>query len=95
MNWGDNRADPWNTAHFLDLAEMTAAFGIAYDWLYDSLTTDQRDTVRQAIIDYGLSYGLESYTNSSSTYAWWQNVNGNWNCGEYTLWALIYITDKL
>ncbi|PVG03343.1 hypothetical protein CPB86DRAFT_793765 [Serendipita vermifera] len=80
MNWGDNRADPWNTAHFLDLAEMTAAFAIAYDWMYDSWTTEQRDTIRQAIIDYGLSYGLSSYTDSGSTYAWWQNVNGNWNC---------------
>jgi hypothetical protein len=80
ITWGDDRADPWNTAHFLDLAELTAAFAIGYDWLYDQWTTDQRDTIRNAIVDYGLTYGLNAYTNTSSTYRWWQTVNGNWNC---------------
>ena len=26
----------WNPRHFLDTAEMTHAFAVAYDWLYDS-----------------------------------------------------------
>lgn len=80
MTWGDDRADPWNTAHFLDLAELTAAFAIGYDWLYDQWTTDQRTQIREAIINYGLKFGLSSYTDPLSTYRWWQTVNGNWNC---------------
>ena len=27
----------WNPSHFLDVAEMTHAFAIGYDWLYDAL----------------------------------------------------------
>ncbi|KAG8875439.1 hypothetical protein FRC20_003853 [Serendipita sp. 405] len=80
MNWGDNREDPWNTAHFLDLAELTAAFAIGYDWLYDAWTDEQRTTIRTAIVNYGLRYGLTSYTDAAATYSWWHNVNGNWNC---------------
>lgn len=80
MTWGDDRADPWNTAHFLDLAELTAAFAIGYDWLYDQWTTDQRAQIREAILNYGLKFGLSSYTDPLSTYRWWQTVNGNWNC---------------
>lgn len=89
MTWGEDRADPWNTAHFLDLAELTAAFGIAYDWLYDQWTADQRTQLRNAIVQYGLNYGLLSYT-TTTTYAWWQGsstvpLNGNWNCGMYNI----------
>lgn len=79
MNWGDDREDPWNTAHFLDLAELTAAFAIGYDWLYDEWTNDQRTSIRDAIVNYGLSYGLSSYT-EATTFGWWQGVKGNWNC---------------
>jgi hypothetical protein len=81
MSWGDNPEDPWNTSHFLDCAEMTAAFAIGYDWLYDQWTGDQRTAIRDAIVNYGIGFGLNSYTNTSSTYGWWHNVNGNWNCG--------------
>ena len=28
----------WNPAHFLDTAEMTHAFALGYDWLYDRWT---------------------------------------------------------
>jgi len=96
ITWGDNRSDPWNTSHFLDVAELTAAFAIAYDWLYDQWTSDQRDTLRQAIIDYGLSFGVNSFTNSSSSFAWWHGVNGNWNCvsnGGLILGALAILDD--
>src|SRR5689334_13159163 len=32
----------WHPAHFLDVAEMTHAAAIGYDWLYDRLTPEQR-----------------------------------------------------
>ena len=28
----------WNPSHFLDVAEMTMAVSIGYDWLYDGLS---------------------------------------------------------
>ena len=38
----------WNPSHFLDVAEMTAALAIGYDWLYDGLSNATRPTIRQA-----------------------------------------------
>jgi hypothetical protein len=76
---GNNPADQWNSLHFLDLAELTAAYSIAYDWLYDQWTDDQKTTIRGNIITYGLNYGVTAYTQN----AFWQSVNGNWNCGMY------------
>lgn len=62
---------------------MTAAFAIAYDWLYDVLTADQKNTIMQNMITYGLSQGIHGYNNANSgDYSgWWANdIQGNWNC---------------
>ncbi|KIM34528.1 hypothetical protein M408DRAFT_325905 [Serendipita vermifera MAFF 305830] len=75
-NPDNDPADQWNSKHFLDLAELTAAYAIAYDWLYDQWTTDQRNTIRSNIVTYGLTFGVAAYSQN----AFWQSVNGNWNC---------------
>lgn len=51
----------WNPDHFLDTAEMTHAFAIGYDWLYDYLTEEQRQLLRRAILELGLHPALETY----------------------------------
>jgi hypothetical protein len=72
--------DKWNTVHFLDTAEFCAAFGIAYDWLYDMWTDDQLSQIRSTLILYGLGPGLDVFTENAS-YGWWSiNITGNWNC---------------
>jgi hypothetical protein len=48
----------WNPSHFLDVAEMTNACALGYDWLYDYLSPEDRATVRKAIIEFGLKPGL-------------------------------------
>ena len=71
----------WNPGHFLDVAEMTAAFAIAYDWMYDGWTDNQKRAIRWSIIDLGLTPGLSALTDSNV--GWWTqpaNGNGNWNC---------------
>ncbi len=65
----------WNPQHFLDVGEMTHAFAIGYDWLYDVLTQLQRDVVRQAIINYGLN----AYLGGHAENAWWLFSEYNWN----------------
>lgn len=72
--------DNWNTGHFLDVAEFTEAFAIAYDWMYDAWTAEQRDAIAWSIINLGLNYGLTAYTDESVGYQWWTKVQGNWNC---------------
>lgn len=46
--------EDWNPDHFLDVAEMTAALAIGYDWLYDELSEESRQTIREAIVEKGL-----------------------------------------
>ncbi|MBT4139053.1 MAG: DUF4962 domain-containing protein [Candidatus Latescibacteria bacterium] len=65
----------WNPAHFLDTAEMTYAFATAYDWLYDQWTEEQRQIMREAIIEKGLKPGLEVYRKD----VWWARNHNNWN----------------
>jgi hypothetical protein len=77
----------WNPSHFLDVAEMTAALAIGYDWLYDDLDAEARKTIREGIIRLGLSPGLKAIRND----AWWATRDNNWNqvcLGGLTMGAL-------
>ncbi|KAJ7434212.1 hypothetical protein B0H11DRAFT_1938807 [Mycena galericulata] len=78
--WGPD-VDRWNAAHFLDTAELSAAYGIAYDWLYDMWTDDQKSMIRSTLYLYGLGPGVQALTNSTDFNGWWaNNIQGNWNC---------------
>jgi Heparinase II/III-like protein len=50
----------WNPSHFLDVAELTAAMALGYDWLYSDLTPDERELFRAAIIAKGLKPGVDA-----------------------------------
>lgn len=65
----------WNPASFLSTAEMTLAFAIGYDWLYDQLTAEERNIIRQAIVEKGLKPGLKVYQSKKG----WPNATHNWN----------------
>ncbi len=65
----------WNPRHFLDTAEMTHAFAIAYDWLYDDWSADQRQTLREAIVQMGFTPALKTYRARN----WWAAARHNWN----------------
>lgn len=61
----------WNPSHFLDVAEMTNAMAIGYDWLYNDLADADRQTIRRAIVKLGLE--------ADAGKGWWHTVNHNWN----------------
>jgi hypothetical protein len=63
----------WNPSHFLDVAEMTMAMAIGYDWLYDQLSPTSRAAIKEAILKKGLEPSLDSKYNS------WLKVEHNWN----------------
>lgn len=65
----------WNPSHFLDTAEMTHAFAIGYDWLYDAWTVEQRETLRAAIVKRGFTPGLKVYERNDG----WARARHNWN----------------
>jgi hypothetical protein len=65
----------WNPSHFLDVAEMSHAVAVGYDWLFDSLDSQTRDRIRAALIEKGLKPGLEVYEKNG----WWVTIEHNWN----------------
>lgn len=83
----------WNPSHFLDVAEMTAALAIGYDWLYADLSPTSRATIRQAIVEKGLRQGIGPEAKFTS----WRRTENNWNqvCfGGLTLGALAVAEDE-
>ena len=66
----------WNPSHFLDTAEMTHAFAIGYDWLYQYWTPERRAVIASAIVEKGLNQALPLYRNNSS---WVAASSNNWN----------------
>ncbi|MFT3935195.1 MAG: DUF4962 domain-containing protein [Chitinophagaceae bacterium] len=70
----------WNPKHFLDVGEMTYAFALGYDWLFDYLSDDQKRIIKSAIIEKGLSRALMAYEGLAvQNESWWPNVGHNWN----------------
>lgn len=67
----------WNPSHFLDVAEMTTAMAIGYDWLYNDLPAQSRDIIRQVIVEKGIRPSLD--TNKDGKPLWWINATNNWN----------------
>jgi hypothetical protein len=63
----------WNPSHFLDVAEMTMAAAIGYDWLYNELSVESREIIKNAIIEKGLKQSLDSKYNN------WAKSTNNWN----------------
>jgi hypothetical protein len=65
----------WNTRHFLDTAEMTHAFAVGYDWLYDTWSDEQRSVLRAAMIEKGLQPALQILREGRG----WARARHNWN----------------
>jgi hypothetical protein len=63
----------WNPSHFLDVAEMTMAVSIGYDWLYNGLPASTRNAVKTAIIEKGLKPSLIPENSG------WVKGSNNWN----------------
>lgn len=61
----------WNPSHFLDTAEAATAIAIGYDWLYDTLSPESRQILRDALVENALLPG------APVTSPWRRNHN-NW-----------------
>jgi len=64
----------WNPSHFLDVAEMSHAVGLGYDWLYSYMDASTRETIKAGLIKNGMEPGLAAYQKS-----WWHKSEHNWN----------------
>ncbi len=64
----------WNPSHYLDVAEMTLAVALGYDWLYAVLSPADRAEIREAIEQKGLG----PYLKKGAKHGWERGGN-NWN----------------
>ena len=64
--------EDWNPSHFLDVAEMTAALAVGYDWLHEKLDEADAKTIRDAIVAKGLQPSF------AGKHSWIRGTN-NWN----------------
>ncbi len=83
--------EDWNPSHFLDVAEMTMAIAIGYDWLYDYFTQEQRNIVVDAIKEKSFEPALDK------KYSWFRNTESNWNpvCNSALIYGAIVFKDEL
>lgn len=75
----------WNNKHFLDTSELTFGVAIAYDWLYDVLSLDERTLIHRKIVDNALQASLsQGFHNSAGN--WNQVCNGGMMAGAIALY---------
>ncbi len=72
------RFPDWNPRHFLDTAEMTAAFAVGYHWLHQAWTEVRRKALVEAILEKGLKPALQAYR-GKARFGWWVKAHHNWN----------------
>ena len=89
----------WNPRHFLDTAEMSTAFALGYDWLYNWMNDQQRTFIRKNMIEKGLNQVMDDYEDRprSRTYCWYQDYPGdNWKlvCNGSMSMAALAIGDE-
>lgn len=91
MNAAANFRD-WNPARFVETAEMTHAFAIGYDWLFNALSVEERTWIREAIVSKGLDQALPLYQKQ----LWWTRERFNWNvaCNSAMAMAALAIADE-
>ena len=85
------RFGDWNPKHFLDVAEMTFALAIGYDWLFDQLDKASRVEIRQAIVNKGVNLPF------TTRHKGWVRARNNWGqvChGGLTAGALAILEDE-
>lgn len=64
----------WNPSHFLDTAVFGTAAAIGYDWLYDSLSADRREALREALRTRLVERAVRDYDRGG----WWTRRRNNW-----------------
>ena len=71
----------WNPYHFLDVGEMACAVGLAYDWIYDAMSEEEKKYIRSSIIKNGFEPAMDDYLDRERkrSYRWYQDMPGdNW-----------------
>lgn len=89
----------WNPSHFLDVAEMSLAVAIGYDWLHAQLSPAERATLKTALLQHGLALASDAYNPAGATdkrVTRWVTAHHNWNqvCNGGLLGAALALADE-
>lgn len=81
--------EDWHPSHYLDVAEIAAALGIGYDWLYDYLSDKSRETISQALKEKALDTAESDKCRSRFLLRnnWGQVCNGGVTIAAIALWS--------
>ena len=63
----------WNPSHFLDVGEMSTALAIGYDWLFDVLSPEDKQSIKTALVNFALEPGLSVHPDR------FRNKFNNWS----------------
>jgi len=66
----------WGPHHYLDVAEMTIAVAIGYDWLYRYLSEDSKVLIAKTLRERALLPAIQEYDSGGTT---WAKRETNWN----------------
>jgi hypothetical protein len=87
----------WNPSHFLDVAEMSFAVAIGYDWLYPELSPGDREVIRKALLTKALVFAPAAYAPGGPTdkRLFFATARMNWNqvCNGGLLAAALAVAD--
>lgn len=86
--------DAWHPEHFLDVAEMTTAVAIGYDWCYDFLSLATRQTVEKAIREKAFAPAWPIYKSGDKNSPFSRDTNWNMVCNSGMVNGAIAIGDK-
>ncbi len=66
----------WNAGkHFLDTGIMSYSVALGFDWIFDTLSQEQKLKVTRALLDKGLNAGLKAMNEKK----FWYLSRNNWN----------------
>lgn len=85
----------WYPTHFLDVGEMSMAVAIAYDWLYNDWSKEERKFLENALEKKGIEVTLGQYETDNQA-GYWTVTDNNWNvvCNGGAAVAALAIGDK-
>ncbi len=91
----------WNPYHFIDTGIISLGVAVAYDWLYDYWTPQQREIMEKAIMERAVKTTLEDYLDlprerASGTGKGWVGYGNNWSflCTGCVAAAVLAICDQ-
>lgn len=67
----------WHPNNFLGVAELSGGIAVAYDWMYDGMTEEEREYVKGLLVNKSLYLGALSYEGISDVF--FVTADSNWN----------------